>query len=222
MLLSGAFLLALVLLGVVVAVIGAARRRRSLGDRRPRPAARPLHQPRERARAGCSLPAGSQTVPASSPPPAQWGTVGSMQVPQNPAVFGPRALETARGRRALPTIPPGALLAAMNLWAEGTAVPPSELFAAAGGRRAEEPRQQRAAGFERPGPVRRLPLRLLHARRTLQVAIVFQGPGGEAARGRHLDGVATTATGSTLFPPGGTPAMQVIADLTGYVPWSSF
>ena len=25
-----------------------------------------------------------------------------------------------------------------------------------------------------------------------------------------------------LFPPGGTPAMQVIADLTGYVQWSGF
>ena len=25
-----------------------------------------------------------------------------------------------------------------------------------------------------------------------------------------------------LFPAGGTPAMQVIGDLTGYVPWSSF
>src|SRR5947209_5287691 len=38
---------------------------------------------------GCDLPAGSQLVPSSSPPSAQWGTVGSMQVPQSPAEFGP-------------------------------------------------------------------------------------------------------------------------------------
>ena len=25
-----------------------------------------------------------------------------------------------------------------------------------------------------------------------------------------------------LFPAGGTPAMEVIPDLTGYVPWSAF
>ena len=42
---------------------------------------------------GCELPAGSQAVPSSSPPPAQWETVGSMQVPQNPAVYGPERSE---------------------------------------------------------------------------------------------------------------------------------
>ena len=88
-LLSGAFLLALVLLGVVVAVIGGG----SNGVHRtttPTTAARPAPISAKATASGCSLPAGSQAVPSSSPPQAQWGTVGSMQVPQNPAVYGPQ------------------------------------------------------------------------------------------------------------------------------------
>ena len=53
-----------------------------------------------------------------------------------------------------------------------------------------------------------------------QIAIVFQGPEGK------LLAVVTTMVWHDgdwkyVFPPDGTPAMQVIADLTGYVPWSA-
>ncbi|MGH2886492.1 MAG: hypothetical protein ACRDPA_27970, partial [Solirubrobacteraceae bacterium] len=122
-LLSGAFLLALVLLGVIVAVTGAGR---PAGTQPAVSSPAPTGKA-QAGSSGCTLPAGPQTVPADNPPPAQWGTVGSVQVPQNPTVYGPQRSngpwETCFARD-----PAGALLAAMNLWAEGTAVPPSELF----------------------------------------------------------------------------------------------
>ena len=91
-LLSGAFLLALALLGILVAATGGGS---SAGQpaRTPRTASRPGARPAKATASGCpDSPAGSQTVPSTSPPQAQWGTVGSMQVPQNPAVYGPAAL----------------------------------------------------------------------------------------------------------------------------------
>ena len=113
MLLSGAFLLALVLLGVVVAVTGGGSgrpvQRRQRRRRPPAPAPDGDGEPRAAAR----LPAGSQTVPSSSPPQAQWGTVGSMQVPQNPAVYGPQRSD-GPWETCFAHDPSGALLAAMN------------------------------------------------------------------------------------------------------------
>jgi len=53
------------------------------------------------------------------------------------------------------------------------------------------------------------------------VAIVFQGPEGK------LLAVVTSMVWRNgdwkyVFPTAGTPAMEVIPDLTGYVQWSSF
>jgi hypothetical protein len=217
-LLSGAFLLALVLLGVVVAATGG-----SSGPghsaRTPTAAGSPAVPAAKAPGSGCSLPAGSQTVPSSSPPQAQWGTVGSMQVPQNPAVFGPQRSdgpwETCFARD-----PSGALLAAMNLWAEGTAVPPSELFArlAIGAPKNLGSNAQLDSG----GPIQFAGYRYdSYTPSAVQVAIVFRGPEGK------LLAVVTSMVWHDgdwkyLFPTAGAPAMQVIADLTGYVQWSSF
>ena len=55
-----------------------------------------------------------------------------------------------------------------------------------------------------------------------QVAIVVHGPAGQAGRRRHRRWCWRGGDWKYLFPTGGTPPMQVIADLTGYVPWSSF
>ena len=57
----------------------------------------------------------------------RWVAVGSMQVPQSPAVFGPER-SSGSWNTCFAHDPSGALLAAMNLWAEGTAVPAGELF----------------------------------------------------------------------------------------------
>jgi hypothetical protein len=216
-LLSGAFLLALVLLGVVVAAIGGG------GDRRPAStgptAARPAAPSAPLSTSGCGLPAGSQTVPSANPPRAQWGTVGSMQVPQSPTVYGP---ERADGpwETCFARDPSGALLAAMNLWAEGTAVPPSELFQrlAVGAPKNLGSNTQLDSG----GPIQFAGYRYdSYTPSDAQVAIVFQGPEGK------LLAVVTSMVWRDgdwkyLFPTDGTPAMQVIPDLTGYVQWSSF
>lgn len=219
-LLAGAFLLALVLLGVMVAATGGG----SSGASRPartQPAPAPAAAPSkaEASASGCTLPAGPQTVPSSNPPQARWETVGSLQVPQNPAVFGPQRSngpwETCFARN-----PSGALLAAMNLWAEGTAVPPSELFSrlAVGA-----PKDLgSSAQLDSSGPVQFAAYHYdSYTPSEAQVAIVFRGPEGK------LLAVVTSMVWSGgdwkyRFPTGGAPAMQVIPDLTGYVQWSSF
>ena len=218
MLLSGAFLLALVVLGVIVATIGGS----SGGGRptnTPTTAARPPAPSAPVSTSGCFLPAGSQTVPSTSPPQAGWGTVGAMQVPQNPAVYGPERSD-GPWETCFAHNPSGALLAAMNLWAEGTAVPARDLF------------QRLAVGapknlgsnaqLDSNGPIQFAGYRCdSYTPSDAQVAVVFRGPEGK------LLAVITSMVWRDgdwkyVFPTDGAAAMQVIPDLTGYVPWSSF
>jgi len=220
---SGAFLLALVLLGIVLATTAGTDH--SPGDAvdvqtaTQTPARRPATTQMQAGASACSLPAGGQTVPYSSPPAAQWGTVGSMQVPQNPALFGPQRTD-GPWEMCFAHDPSGALLAAMNLWAEGTTVAPSELFArlAVGAPKNLGSEVQ----LDSDGPIQFAGYRYSSYNPAVaQVVIVFRGPEGK------LLAVATTMVWAGgdwkyLFPPDGTPAMQVIDDLTGYVQWSGF
>jgi len=218
-LLSGAFLLALVLLGVIVAVTG--DRGAVVHDAQAStPAAHERASASGDAAGGsCGLPAGQQAIPAGSPPPAQWGTVGAMQVPQNPAVFGPQR-SSGPWNTCFAHDPAGALLAAMNLWAEGTAVPAGELFQRLAVGAPTD--LGNAAELNSNGPVQFAGYRFdSYTSAEAQVAVVFQGPGGK------LLAVVTAMVWHNedwkyLFPAGGTPAMEVIPDLTGYVPWSAF
>jgi hypothetical protein len=216
-LLSGALLLALALLGVVLAATRDADNGHSATT--PPAIARPSTAAANASAGSCELPAGSQAVPSSSPPPAQWDTVGSMQVPQNPAVFGPER-SSGPWNTCFAHDPAGALLAAMNLWAEGTAVPAGELFQrlAVGAPKnlgsnaqldSDGPVQFAGYGYDSYTPSR------------AQVQVVFQGPEGK------LLAVVTSMVWREgdwryAFPLGGTPAMQVVTDLSGYVAWSSF
>ncbi|MGH2867160.1 MAG: hypothetical protein ACRDNK_06265 [Solirubrobacteraceae bacterium] len=215
-LLASAFLLALVLLGVLVAAIGD-----SGGGRHPAvpqtTAARPAGTPANAS--ACSLPAGVQAVPSTGPPQARWGTVGSMRVPQSPAVFGPQRSD-GPWETCFAHNPSGALLAAMNLWAEGTAVPPNELFRRLA---VDAPRNLgSSAQLDSRGPVQFAGYRYeSYTPSDAQVTIVFQGPDGK------LLAVVTAMVWAGgdwkyVFPTAGAPAMQVIPDLTGYVQWSSF
>ncbi len=218
-LLSGALLLALVLLGVIVAGTGNAGSAGRSAQTASRTARVPAVAPSSASSGGCRLPAARENVPWSSPPPARWGAVGSMEVPQNPAVFGPQR-SSGRWETCFAHDPGGALLAAMNLWAEGTAVPANELFRrlAVGA-----PRNLGSnAQLDTSGPVQFAGYRYVsYTAAEAQVAVVFRGPEGK------LLAVVTPMVWRAgdwkyLFPSGGTPGMQVIADLTGYVPWSSF
>ncbi len=70
-------------------------------------------------RGPCSLPAGSQQVPSGSPPAGvTWNAVGSMSAPQS-AALGPQRVENGINV-CFAHNPSGALVAAMNLIAEGT------------------------------------------------------------------------------------------------------
>ncbi len=131
MLLSAAFLLALVLAGVIVAVAGGGSRNHGTSAG-PRPVAT--------ARAGadttaqpageCSLPAGDQSVPYSSPPGGvTWAQVGTIEVPQAPGALGPEHTSAdGSWNMCFADSPSGALLAAFNFWAEGTLNRPAQVF----------------------------------------------------------------------------------------------
>ena len=216
-LLSGAFLLALVLLGIVVSVTGSGGRGRAANT--PKMAARAGTPAASVSTSGCSLPTGSQTVPSTSPPQAQWGTVGSMQVPQSPTGYGPERSD-GPWETCFAHSPSGALLAAMNFYAEGTAASPSAVLehlavnvtaadATGGGLNANGPVQLAGYRYDAYSPSQ------------AQLTIVLQGPEGKLA------GVVTIMrwNGSDwryVAPADGTPSAEVLPDLTGYVQWSAF
>jgi hypothetical protein len=219
-LVSGAFLLVLVLAGILVALTGADQHKaHSTPDQQ-------TTQPREvttSAAAGpdaCTLAGGSQSIPSASPPPGtQWATVGSMQVPQAPDLYGPErssgAFDTCFAHN-----PSGALLAALNLWAESTAAPPSEVF---GKLAIGAPHNLRNdARLDSSGSVQLAGYRYdSYSPVRAQISVVLTGPEGKLA----ATVTTMTWTGSDwkyLFPLNGTPPLQVIPDLTGYVSWSAF
>ena len=172
---------------------------------------------------GCSLPAGNQSIPSGSPPSGtQWATVGSVQVPQAPSVYGPER-RSGVFYTCFAHAPAGALLAAINLWAEGsTTATPSQLFqrlavgapknlgsssnliTAAGG-------SVQLAGYKYDS----------YTASGAAISVVLQGPQGK------LVAIVTPMrwTGSDwkyVFPANGVPSFQAIPDLSGYVPWSEF
>jgi len=72
---------------------------------------------------GCSLPAGSQDVSSvelSPPAVVGWHQVGNMEVPEAPATRGPEH-ESGGWFYCYQHSPGGALLAAIDVWASGTA-----------------------------------------------------------------------------------------------------
>ena len=72
---------------------------------------------------GCSLPAGGQDVSSvelSPPAVAGWHQVGNMEVPEAPATLGPEH-ESGGWFYCYEHSPGGALLAAIGVWASGTA-----------------------------------------------------------------------------------------------------
>ena len=217
MLISGAFLLALILAGILVAVAGGGGGHHTTHSIAQHPTASGTTPTSSTA---CTLPAGSQTIPSSSPfADTQWATVGSMQVPQAPSLYGP---QRAHGvfNTCFAHNPSGALLAALNLWAETTAADPSQVF------------QELAVGapknlgnssrLDASGPVQFAGYRYdSYTPTQATIAVVIKG-----AQGKLVAAVTPMRWVGTdwryVFPPNGTPSLQVISDLTGYVQWSDF
>jgi hypothetical protein len=218
-LLSGAFLLALVLLGVVAAVIGGGSDR-AHRTTTPTTVVRPPPLSPTATASGCSLAAGGQTVPSSSPPQAQWGTVGSMQVPQNPAVYGPQRT-SGIWNACFAHNPSGALLAAMNFYGESTTGEPEETVMRRYAVGAPSNLGSNA-GLDSSGPVQLAGYRYdSYTPSQSQVSLVFRGPQGkEAAVVTSM--VWQGGDWKYVFPAGGMPSYEVLPDLTGYVPWTDF
>ena len=222
-LLSGGFLLVLVLLGIVVAVVGGgARHSSTLVGRHaaaPGPPAPASTEAPPRA-SGCALPPSGQTVPSTGPPPARWGTVGAMEVPQNASVYGPERTDGVWSW-CFAHSPAGALLAAINFYAESTT-----------GVSAEAVMKRYAVGapsnlgnnegLDNAGPVQLAGYRYVsYTPSQADISIVLQGPQGKTLA------VVTTMTWRAgdwkyVFPAGGMPSYEAIPDLSGYIPWGDF
>ena len=218
---SGAFLLVLVLAGILVAVTDVGHDKHHAGRVQSLIAQRPTTASAAPVASGaCALAAGSQAIPSASPPAGtQWASVGSMQAPQAPHLYGPQhtagVFDTCFAHS-----PAGALLAAINVWAESTAAPPSQVFArlAIGAPH----NLGNSARLDSEGTVQLAGYRFdAYSPAQAQISVVLKGPQGKLAA------AVTTmewADGDWkyVFPPNGTPPVQVISDLTGYVSWSAF
>jgi hypothetical protein len=78
---------------------------------------------------GCSLPAGNQDVSSvqlSPPAVVGWHQVGNMEVPEAPATLGPEH-QSGGWFYCYQHSPGGALLAAIDVWATGTAASAAEV-----------------------------------------------------------------------------------------------
>jgi hypothetical protein len=230
-LISGAFLLLLALAGIVIAILASTREDRRpasaqqsivLTSRAPTSAIASNGSPaRAGSTTGCDLPVGDQTVPIAAPPEAQWNEVGSMETPQNPSIYGPERTDGI-WNTCFAHDPTGALFAAMNFWAEGTAGQPAEVLHHLAIDVPARLAGDDGAGLAAGGPVQIAGYRFLsYTPPAAQLAIVLQGPQGKLAAVvspmRWVGG-----DWRFVFPPGGRPAVQTVPDFSGYVAWSAF
>ena len=222
---SGALLLALVVAAIVIAITnnGSSNSQRAVHAARPTAAAATpptttAVAPATTNTSSCSLPAGSQTIPATSPPIAAWETVGSMQVPQAPSTLGPQHTNGI-WNTCFARSPSGALLAALNFYGEGTAATEGALFA----HLAVDYPAAAAAGpkLDAHGPVQFAGYR--YGSYTPTQAVIQVALQGQYGR---LVAVVTDMEWSgsdwRFTTASANASMAVIPDLTGYVPWSDF
>ncbi len=173
---------------------------------------------------GCSLPPGSQEVPTSAPA-AGWVLVGSMAAPDSPGSVGPQ--RTVDGFRVcFADSPLGALYAAVNFWAAGTAWPPASVYE----HLAADTPSRAAVIAQAQGSTNRLdssgPVALAgfefnsYSPGSADLSVVLRGASGV------LVSVACTMVFQQgdwryVIPPSGAPAAGQIESLDGYVPWSA-
>jgi hypothetical protein len=221
--LSAATLAVLGLFAVVVALSGASATR---GSRTPGRVSTPATGARGGSPGGlqgCSLPAGAQQVPSTAPA-AGWVLVGSMAAPSRPSTIGPQ--RTVNGFRVcFAHSPLGALYAAVNFWAAGTAFSPATVYEHLA---ADTPSREKVVA-QSQGSANRLdssgPVALAgfefnaYSPSSADLSVVLQGSSGA------LVSVACTMVWQQddwryVIPPSGAPAAGQIQSLDGYVPWS--
>ncbi len=226
--LASAAVIAVLVLGAgLVLMTGGGRR----AANRPAASASPPASAPTRARrgpagaAGCSLPAGSQSIPQVAPQTA-WQLVGSMAAPSAPATIGPQ--RTVDGFRVcFAHSPLGALFAAVNFWAEGTAAPPGAVYehlAADTPLRAQAITAARTDGAERLDALTKVQVAgyalTAYDPATAVITLAFQLSDGAfvsvptALRWENGDWRYVVAAGGTV------PGAAQISDLNGYVAFS--
>src|SRR4051794_16913072 len=115
----------IVVFGVVLAILGPGGSKRGAAP----PAAAPPAGNTDVSRSDslCGLPTGDPTVPRIAPAGTRWQLVGTMAAPSSPSANGP-----AGSTNGVPTCfahsPTGALYAAVNFIASGTAYPSAEVL----------------------------------------------------------------------------------------------
>ena len=143
-----------------------------------------------------------------------------MQVPQNPAVYGPQ--RSSGPWKTCFAHDPARRAAGRDEPVGGGNGRARRASCSSGSRSGAPKNLGTSAQLDSSGPVQFAGYRYdSYTPAEAQVAVVFRGPEGK------LLAVVTSMVWRDgdwkyLFPADGTPAMQVIADLTGYVPWSSF
>lgn len=177
---------------------------------------------------GCSLPVGSQTIPTTAPA-ARWVTVGDMRAPQAPASVGPQ--RTAGGVGVcFAHSPIGALYAAVNFFAAGTAVPQAKLLeqlAAPSRFRSELIAQSNGSGSEiqqddgNPGALAVAGFSITdYTSAAEDLTVVLSGPGGQLAAVQMSE--RWQAGDWKLEIPAGLQLTATAASsLAGFIPWSA-
>lgn len=173
----------------------------------------------------CGLSSGDAAIPTGGLPGTQWELVGTMAAPTAPQTHGPG--QAADGfRTCFARTPVGALYAAVNFWAAGTARPSSEVIEALAAntrlkeQAIEDAREQEAAGA---GPLAA----------GLQVAgynfISYDDSSAAIDLAFRTDNGALLRLPTALrwedgdwryvIPPKGDPGGTQIRDLSGFVEW---
>lgn len=173
---------------------------------------------------GCSLPAGAQAEPTTAPQ-ASWELVGSMAAPSAPSTVGPQHVVDGV-RECFAHSPAGALFAAVNFWAQGTAQPEAVLYRALA---ADTPQRSAAIVDGEKNPSERLDTMTklqvagfaitAYTPQTAAVTLVFQVANGAYA---SVPSTMRWERGDWRYviSPEGLPGAGQIADLSGYVAWS--
>jgi hypothetical protein len=157
-------------------------------------------------------------------PVADWVLVGSMAAPNSPGSIGPqRTVDGFRVCFAHSAL--GALYAAVNFWAAGTAAPPASVYehlAADTSSRAAVVAQSQGntSRLDASGPVQLAAFEFdSYSPASADLSVVLEGSSGV------LVSVACTMVWQRgdwryVIPPSGAPAAGQVGSLDGYVPWS--
>ncbi len=168
----------------------------------------------------CSLPAGSQTIPADSPPAAEWQPVGAMEAPQAPTTYGPQRTNGV-WNTCFAHNPSGALLAAFNFYAT-TTIPSVSASEVVEHLAIGSPTSGVKEGKRFPAGTQIAGYRYnSYTASAATVVVALQGPTGIYAA--VITPMAWTGSDwRYVYPAAGTVAAKALPDLTGYVEWSAF